>query len=110
MDDSKQNRLRELWRDRLYEKELDEVLGILGITYSEEFNLILHNDHINDMLHVVLSLATICKVSIEKATIKMRAAHETGRSVILNGNIDELHLMRLGLESLGLTASLEQAE
>jgi ATP-dependent Clp protease adapter protein ClpS len=110
MDDSKQNRLREQWRDRLYEKELDEVMGILGITYSEEFNLILHNDHINDMLHVVLSLSKVCRVSIEKATIIMRTAHETGRSKVLNGNIDDLHYMRLGLESLGLTASLEQAE
>ncbi|MGD0582317.1 MAG: ATP-dependent Clp protease adaptor ClpS [Bacteroidales bacterium] len=110
MDDSKQDRLRELWRDRQYEKELDEVLGNVGITYSEEFNLILHNDHINDMLHVVISLSKVCKVSIEKASVIMRTAHETGRSVIVNGNIDDLHFMRLSLESLGLTVSLEQAD
>ena len=110
MDDPKQNRIRDLWRDRLYEKELDKVLGNLGISYSEGFNLILHNDSINDMLHVVLSLAKVCKVSIEKATVIMRTAHETGRSVVVNGNIDDLHYMRLGLESFGLTASLEQAE
>ena len=110
MDDSKQHRLRELWNDRLCEKELDELLGNLGITYSEEFHLVLHNDHINDMLHVVLSLSKVCKVSIEKATIIMRTAHETGRSIVLNGNQNSLHYMKLGLESLGLTASVEHAE
>lgn len=110
MDDSKQNWLREVWTDRLYEKELDKVLENLGITYSDEFNLILHNDHINDMLHVVLSLTQVCKVSIGKATSIMRTAHETGRSKVLNGNIDNLHYMKLGLEGLGLTVSVEQAE
>lgn len=110
MDDSKQDRLRELWRDRLYEKELDEVLGNLGILYSEEFNLILHNDHINDMLHVVLSLSDVCRLSYEKSTAIMKIAHLTGRSIILNGNIDELHYMRLGLESRGLTTTLERAD
>ena len=110
MDDPKKIRLRELWRDRLYEKELDDVLENLGITYSDEFNLILHNDHINDMLHVVLSLTQVCKVSIVKATSIMRTAHETGRSKVLNGNIDNLHYMKLGLESLGLNASVEKTE
>lgn len=110
MDDSKQDRLRKQWKYRLVEKELNQVLENLGISYSEDFNLILHNDHVNDMDHVVLSLSKVCKVSIEKGTRIMRTAHETGRSIILNGNIDDLHYMKLGLESLGLTISVEQSE
>lgn len=110
MGDSKQDRLRELWRDRLYEKELDEVLGNLGISYSEEFNLILHNDHKNEMLHVVLAINNICKLSIEKSSSIMMEAHTKGRAIVRNGNIDDLHYMRLRLENQGLTATLERAD
>ena len=110
MGDSKQDRLRELWRDRLFEKELDEVLGNLGIAFSEEFNLILHNDNINDMLHVVLSVSDVCRLSYEESVRKIWQAHEKGRSILKNGNIDDLHYMRLRLERLGLTATLEHAE
>ena len=111
MDDPKQKRSRELQRDQLFEKELDDLLEQLGITFSEEFNLILHNDSINDMLHVVLSLADVCRLSYEKATLIMKAAHNNGHSKILNSdNITELHFMRLGLERRGLTATLELAQ
>ena len=44
MDDPKQKRLRESLRDQLFEIELDGILEQLGITFSEEFNLILHNE------------------------------------------------------------------
>ena len=63
MDDPKQKRLRELRRDQLFESELDGILEQLGIAFSEEFNLILHNDNINEMLHVVLSLSDVCRLS-----------------------------------------------
>ncbi len=110
MDDPKLRRFEELRRDELFNLELDEILDQLGITFSDEFNLILHNDDINDMLHVVLSLSDVCRLSYAKSSAIMKIAHLTGRSIILNGNIDELHYMRLGLESRGLTATLERAD
>jgi ATP-dependent Clp protease adapter protein ClpS len=110
MADSKQKRLKDLRRAQLFESELDKILGGLRITFSEEFNLILHNDNINDMLHVVLSVSDICRLSYEESMRKMRQAHENGRSILKNGNIDDLHYMRLGLERRGLTATLEHAE
>lgn len=111
MDDPKEKRSRELQRDQLFENELDDLLERLGITFSEEFNLILHNDNINDMLHVVLSLSDVCRLSYEKATLIMKAAHNSGHSKILaSDNITELHFMRLGLKRRGLTATLELAQ
>jgi ATP-dependent Clp protease adapter protein ClpS len=110
MSDSKENRFRELRRDQLFEEEFNDILESLGITCSEEFNLILHNDNINDMLHVVLAVADVCRLSYEESMRKMRQAHEKGRSILKNGNIDDLHYMRLGLERRGLTATLERAE
>ena len=110
MDDPKQKRLSDLRRDQLFENEFNEILERLGITFSEEFNLILHNDNINDMLHVVFAVADVCRLSYEESMRKMRQAHEKGRSILKNGNIDDLHYMRLGLGRRGLTATLEQAD
>jgi ATP-dependent Clp protease adapter protein ClpS len=110
VDDPKQKRSRELQRDKLFEKELDDLLEQLGITFSGEFNLILHNDNINEKLYVVLVLSDVCCLSYEKSMIKMTEAHEKGTSILKSGNIDELHELRLGLERCGLTATLEHAE
>ena len=112
MDDPKQKRLRELRRDQLFEREFNEILKRLGIAFSEEFNLILHNDNINEMLAVVLAINKVCKLSIEKSSSVMMQAHTKGRAILRNSNnIDELHLMRLELvEKNGLTATLELAE
>jgi ATP-dependent Clp protease adapter protein ClpS len=110
VDDPKQNRLKELQRRELFESELDEILDRLGITFSEDFNLILHNDSINTMLHVVISLTEVLALSNEMSLRKMIEAHEKGRSTLKNGNLDELHYLKIGLEHRGLTITLEHAE
>ena len=111
MDNHKQKRLKDLQRDQLFESELNEIMERMGITFSEEFNLILHNDNINDMLHVVLSLSDVCRISYENSMRIMMEAHTKGRAIVRNGNIDELHYMKLELnESRGLTYTLERAE
>jgi ATP-dependent Clp protease adapter protein ClpS len=63
------------------------------------------------MLHVVLAVADVCRLSYEESMRKMRQAHEKGRSILKNGNIDVLHYMRLELvEKYGLMATLEKAD
>ena len=110
MDDPKQKRLRDLRRDELFESEFNETLEQLGIAFSEEFNLVLHNDSVNNMIHVVVALYEECKLSNEKSYSVMMEAHMKGRSVVRNGNIDDLHYISLGLERRGLTVTLEHAE
>jgi ATP-dependent Clp protease adapter protein ClpS len=62
------------------------------------------------MIHVVVALYEECKLSNEKSYSVMMEAHTKGRSVVRNGNIDDLHYMSLRLESRGLTVSLEHAK
>jgi ATP-dependent Clp protease adapter protein ClpS len=110
MDDPKQKRSRELRRDQLFEEEFNDILESLGITLSEEFNLILHNDNINSFIDVVVALFEVCKLSNEKSFSVMMEAHTNGRSIVRNGSLDELHYMKINLQSKGLTVSLEHAE
>ena len=110
MDSRRQISLKEFQEQQLVESELNDILIKNGITFSEDFNLILHNDHINSFIDVVVALYEVCKLSNEKSVSVMMEAHTKGRSVVRNGNIDDLHYMRLGLERRGLTATLEHAE
>jgi ATP-dependent Clp protease adaptor protein ClpS len=110
MDDPKQKRSRELRRDQLFEMEFNDILESLGITFSKEFNLILHNDNINSFIDVVVALYEVCKLSNEKSFSVMMEAHTKGRSIVSNGNLDELHDMKINLQGKGLTVSLEHAE
>jgi ATP-dependent Clp protease adapter protein ClpS len=110
MNSQRQISLKEFQRQQLMEDELNDILDKHGITFSEEFNLILHNDNVNDMISVVVALYKICKLSNEKSFSVMMEAHTKGRSVIRNGNLDELHYMRLGLGNKGLTVTIEHAD
>jgi ATP-dependent Clp protease adapter protein ClpS len=110
MNSQKQISLKEFQRHQLMESELNDILDKHGITFSEEFNLILHNDNINDMIHVVVSLYQVCKLSNERSLSVMLEAHTKGRSVIRNGNLDELHYMRLGMENKNLSVTIEHAD
>lgn len=109
MNNSKKRRIGDYQRSELFERELNEVLKKLGIAFSKEFNLILHNDK-NFILHVVVSLSEVCNLSNEMSFRVMMEAHTNGRAIAYNGNLDELHYMRIGLESRGLTVTLEHAK
>lgn len=111
MNSQRQISLKEFQRQQLIENELNDILKKHGITYSGEFNLILHNDTVNDMIHVVVALYEVCKLSNEMSMYVMMEAHTKGFSRVRNSNnLDELHNMRLGLENRGLTATLERAK
>lgn len=101
----------EFQEQQLIDRELKDILTYYGITYSGELNLVLHNDNINDMIHVVVALYEICKLSNERSMAVMMEAHTKGRSLVRNsGDFYELYNMYLGLEKRGLTVTLEEAE
>lgn len=110
MNSQRQISLKEFQRQQLMESELIDILKKHGIAFSEEFNLILHNDNVNDMIHVAVALYEVCRLSNERSMYVMMEAHTKGIALVRNGNIDDLHYMRLGLESRGLTVSLEHAK
>ena len=105
-----QEPLKEQRNGKTYEDELFEILNELGINSSEDFNLILHNDNVNDMIHVVVALYEVCKLTNEKCVSVMMEAHSKGKSVIATRELNTILDMKLGLDRRGLTTSIEGSE
>jgi ATP-dependent Clp protease adapter protein ClpS len=105
-----QEPLKKEQSERTYEDELYEILDKVGISFSEDFILILHNDNVNDMIHVVVALYEICRLSNERCVSVMMEAHNKGKSVIKTGEINTLLDLKLGLNKRGLTISIETSQ
>ena len=88
---------------------MKKVLNELGIESAteDEYKLILWNDHVNDMMNVILALYEVCKLSNEKCVQVMMEAHEKGRAVIKTGSFDELNDMKIGLNVRNIEATIE---
>lgn len=87
-------------------KVLDE-LGIRGAD-DTEVKLILWNDHVNDMISVVVALYEVCKLNNEECVKVMLEAHEKGKAVVKTGSRDELSVMKQGLNDRNLEATIEE--
>jgi ATP-dependent Clp protease adaptor protein ClpS len=76
----------------------------------EPYKVVLHNDDVNSMDHVVRSLLrSVPGLSTKQAVDIMLEAHNTGRAVVLVCPLELAELVRDRLESCGLTATIEQA-
>lgn len=84
---------------------LDE-LGFKEVV-EEVHKLILHNDHVNDMITVVVALMTICKLTEEESVNIMYEAHTKGKAIAKTGKKSEMELMRDGLKEFNLEATVE---
>lgn len=73
------------------------------------YHVILWNDDVNDMAHVVMALMTVCHLSVQTATDVMLKAHRSGKAVAKTSPLEHAEMYRDGLESSGLTATIEQA-
>lgn len=89
---------------------ITSILNELGIRGADnnEMKLILWNDHVNDMVSVIVALYEVCKLSNERCMEVMLEAHEKGRSVIKTGSFDELNVMKTGLNDRNLEATIEE--
>lgn len=87
--------------------KLLEELGIASANDSE-FKLILWNDHVNDMISVLVALFEVCKLDNEKCMQVMMEAHEKGKAVVKTGSFDELNVMKTGLNDRNLEATIEK--
>ena len=71
--------------------------------------VILHNDDVSDMNHVVQSLVrSVPSLSGNKATEIMREAHEKGRACVVVCPLELAELYRDRLRSCRLTATIEK--
>ena len=72
--------------------------------------VVLHNDDVNEMAHVVRALlASVPELDAERATAIMIAAHLHGRAEVITCPLERAELYRDRLESHGLTATIERA-
>lgn len=74
------------------------------------FNLVLHNDDVNDMGHVVDSLTAVTPVRESDARKIMITAHFRGRAVVMTTHRERAELYRDRLRSKALIATVEPAE
>jgi ATP-dependent Clp protease adaptor protein ClpS len=76
----------------------------------EPRKVVLYNDDVNSMDHVVRSLTrSVPGMSTKKAVDVMMEAHNTGRAVVIVCPLELAELVRDRLESCGLTATIEEA-
>ena len=74
------------------------------------YHVILHNDDVNDMLHVVQSLLrSVPSLTPPQAETIMLEAHLHGQAVVITCPLELAELYRERLESCGLTATIEKA-
>jgi ATP-dependent Clp protease adaptor protein ClpS len=71
--------------------------------------VVLHNDDVNEMGHVVAALLrSVPELSTERAVEVMLAAHEHGQADVVSCPLERAELYRDRLESHGLTATISR--
>ncbi len=74
------------------------------------YKVLLHNDDVNSMDHVVRSLLrSVPRLSRAQAIRIMLEAHQTGVALVITCPLEQAELYRERLESCGLTATIEAA-
>lgn len=74
------------------------------------YRVILHNDDVNEMGHVVRALlVSVPELSPEQAVEIMLHAHEFGQADVIVCPLERAELYRDRLEAHGLTATIERA-
>ena len=72
------------------------------------YRVMLHNDDVNDMAHVVRALLTsVPELTPERAAEVMLEAHNHGQAEVIRCPLERAELYRDRLESFGLTATIE---
>ncbi|MFZ9880167.1 MAG: ATP-dependent Clp protease adaptor ClpS [Phycisphaerales bacterium] len=73
------------------------------------WNVLLHNDQVNDMGFVIESLCRFARLSVPAATRCTMEAHKKGLSLVVATHREHAELIAEQLTSLKLTVSIERA-
>jgi len=90
------------------EETLDQIFEDLDINIGEDHVLLIWNDEVNDMFHVVMSLVEVCQISSESAFKIMMDTHNNGKSVVKKDIESVLLKMKKGLNDRGIEATVEK--
>lgn len=74
------------------------------------WNVLLHNDEVNEMGFVIESLCRFARLSVPAATRCTMEAHKKGLSLVLATHREHAELVAEQLTSLRLTVTIEPAE
>lgn len=74
------------------------------------FRVLLHNDDVNDVEHVVRSIVELTPLKVEEALVRMREAHETGVALLLVTHRERAELYREQFGTKKLAVTIEPAE
>lgn len=73
------------------------------------WSVLLHNDDVNDMHHVVESICMVTPLSMERAAKVMIEAHNRGLALVCQTHREVAELYRERFQSRGLTCTIEPA-
>jgi len=89
--------------------KLMEEMGIGLSTQNESvYKLLLWNDEVNSMEHVMEALITICGIKNEDAFRIMLEAHSKGKSIAKTGSYDDMVSMKDALNKQMIEATVEK--
>lgn len=71
------------------------------------FRVLLHNDDVNDVVHVVRSITELTPLSREEAVSRTREANDRGVSLLLVTHRERAELYREQFQTKGLTVTFE---
>ncbi len=74
------------------------------------YRVLLHNDDVNTMEHVVLSIVRLTPLVMERAVECTMEAHETGLALLLVTHKERAELYQEQFTSVSLTVTIEPAE
>lgn len=74
------------------------------------WNVLLHNDDINDMGYVVETIIMLTTLKPECAIERMIEAHKTGMAQLLSTHKEHAELLQEQFSSKGLTVTIEPAD
>lgn len=95
--------------EKVKTKNLNQLLTELGIEQNtgDTYNLILHNDPVNDMVHVIEALYVVCNLNEQESFTIMMEAHTKGKAVAKSGDLKEMEEMKKGLNQRHINADVE---
>jgi ATP-dependent Clp protease adaptor protein ClpS len=73
------------------------------------YKVLLHNDDVNDVEHVVHTIVALTPLNTEDAVIRTLEAHQTGVALLLTTHKERAELYREQFQSKGLTVTIEPA-
>src|SRR4051812_34456455 len=75
-----------------------------------QWKVLLHNDDVNDLEHVVKSIVELTHLSAQDAKVRTNEANQTGVALILVTHKERAELYRDQFQSKSLTVTIEPAE